>query len=123
MLPGPRAQRFAHGQLLVTEPVILKKERVGTLYLRANYQRTFYQLVDQFRFAFGGSAGRRLADHQHCLRYAAGIAVLQCDGDPQFDAILRALTTALIKKTDRTGNTKKLCEKPQALVAPYATAG
>lgn len=43
--PPPRQQRFVAGQLLVTEPVILKRERIGTLYLRADYRRTFLQLL------------------------------------------------------------------------------
>jgi len=43
--PPPGEQRFAGGYLLVTQPVILKKERIGTLYLRANYKTTFRQLL------------------------------------------------------------------------------
>jgi PAS domain S-box-containing protein len=43
--PPAGEQRFAGGHLLVTQPVILKREQVGTLYLRSNYQRTFRQLL------------------------------------------------------------------------------
>jgi PAS domain S-box-containing protein len=43
--PPAGEQRFAEGYLLVTQPVILKKEQIGTLYLRANYQKTFRQLL------------------------------------------------------------------------------
>jgi PAS domain S-box-containing protein len=41
--------KLAGGQMLVTEPVILKgkvkQEQVGTLYLRSDYQKTFNQLL------------------------------------------------------------------------------
>jgi PAS domain S-box-containing protein len=37
--------RFVGGQLLVSQPVIVKGEQLGTLYLRSDYQRTFRQLV------------------------------------------------------------------------------
>ncbi len=37
--------RFNGEQLLVTQPVVVKKEQVGTLYLRSDYRRTFLQLV------------------------------------------------------------------------------
>ena len=43
--PRPRESRFADGHLLLTEPVMLKDERVGTLYLRMDYQRTFRSLL------------------------------------------------------------------------------
>jgi PAS domain S-box-containing protein len=43
--PPVGEQRFVGGHLLVTEPVILKKEQIGTLYLRSNYQKTFRQLL------------------------------------------------------------------------------
>jgi len=39
-----RAGEFVNGQLLVTQPVKLKGEWVGTLYLRSDYQRTFLGL-------------------------------------------------------------------------------
>jgi PAS domain S-box-containing protein len=45
LFPPPGSQLFADGQLLVTEPVIVKRERMGTLYLRADYQSTVYKLV------------------------------------------------------------------------------
>ncbi len=37
--------RFVGGNLLVTQPVRLKGEWVGTLYVRSDYQRTFLELV------------------------------------------------------------------------------
>jgi PAS domain S-box-containing protein len=43
--PPPGQQRFVGGDLLVTESVILRREPVGTLYLRADYHRTFLQLL------------------------------------------------------------------------------
>ena len=43
--PPAGQHRFTGGQLLVTQPVILKGERVGTLCLRSDYQRTFLQLL------------------------------------------------------------------------------
>jgi PAS domain S-box-containing protein len=43
--PPPGQFRFAGGQLLVTQPVKLKRERVGTLYLRSDYRRTFLELL------------------------------------------------------------------------------
>jgi PAS domain S-box-containing protein len=52
LLPQARSQyppvgqlRFVGGDLLVTQPVILKGEAVGTLYLRSNYQLTFLELL------------------------------------------------------------------------------
>ena len=43
--PPPGEHRFLDGHLLLTQPVLLKKERVGTLYLRTDYHRTFLQLL------------------------------------------------------------------------------
>ena len=43
--PLPGELRFAGGQLLITQPVIQKHERLGTLYLRSDYQRTFSELI------------------------------------------------------------------------------
>jgi PAS domain S-box-containing protein len=43
--PPPGASRFAAGQLLLTQPVLLKRDRIGILYLRSDYQRTFLQLL------------------------------------------------------------------------------
>ena len=43
--PAPGSSRFAGGQLLVTQPVKWKGERVGMLYLRADYRRTFLELL------------------------------------------------------------------------------
>jgi PAS domain S-box-containing protein len=43
--PPAGESRFVGGQLLVTQPVKVKRERVGTLYLRADYRRTFLELL------------------------------------------------------------------------------
>src|SRR5215472_12607655 len=43
--PPQGTSRFAHGQLLLTQPVMLKRDQVGTLYLRSDYQRTFLRLL------------------------------------------------------------------------------
>src|ERR1017187_6863249 len=40
-----RAADFVGGQMLVTQPVQLNGEWLGTLYLRSDYQRTFWNLV------------------------------------------------------------------------------
>jgi PAS domain S-box-containing protein len=43
--PPAGEHRFTGGHLLLTRPVVLKNERVGTLYLRTDYRRTFLQLL------------------------------------------------------------------------------
>jgi len=43
--PPPGEYRFHDGHLLLTQPVMLKRERVGTLYLRTDYHRTFLELL------------------------------------------------------------------------------
>jgi PAS domain S-box-containing protein len=43
--PAQETSRFARGQLLLTQPVMLKRDQVGTLYLRSDYQRTFLELL------------------------------------------------------------------------------
>ena len=43
--PPPGQSRFVGGQLLTTQPVIQKHDHLGTLYLRSDYQRTFWELV------------------------------------------------------------------------------
>lgn len=43
--PPAGKYRFLGGYLLVTQPVKLKGERVGTLYLRSDYHRTFLELL------------------------------------------------------------------------------
>jgi len=48
--PPPRRSRFAGGDLLLTQPVILENKPVGTLYLRANFQRTFLKLLEFYAF-------------------------------------------------------------------------
>ncbi len=42
--PPPGETRFLGGQLLITQSVIQKHERLGTLYLRSDYQGTFGQI-------------------------------------------------------------------------------
>jgi PAS domain S-box-containing protein len=43
--PPPGESRFVAGQLLNTQPVLVKQERVGTLYLRSDYRQTFFRLL------------------------------------------------------------------------------
>ena len=43
--PVAGTSKFVHGQLLLAQPVKLKRDRVGTLYLRSDYQGTFLQLL------------------------------------------------------------------------------
>jgi PAS domain S-box-containing protein len=43
--PPAGEYRFTGGQLLVTQPIKVKKELVGTLYLRSDYKRTFLELL------------------------------------------------------------------------------
>jgi PAS domain S-box-containing protein len=43
--PAMGQSLFTNGQLLITQPVNLKGERVGTLYLRSDYQKTFLELL------------------------------------------------------------------------------
>lgn len=43
--PPAGAHRFIGGDLLLTQPVRLKGERIGTLYLRSDYRRTFLELL------------------------------------------------------------------------------
>jgi PAS domain S-box-containing protein len=43
--PPPGQSQFVGGQLLTAQTVIQKNERLGTLYLRSDYQRTFWELV------------------------------------------------------------------------------
>jgi PAS domain S-box-containing protein len=43
--PPPGESRFTGDYLLLTQPVVLKGERVGTLYLRTDYQRSFLELL------------------------------------------------------------------------------
>jgi PAS domain S-box-containing protein len=43
--PPQGTSRFAGGQLLLTQPVMLKRDQVGALYLRSDYQRTFLRLL------------------------------------------------------------------------------
>jgi PAS domain S-box-containing protein len=43
--PPPGESRFVRGELLTSQPVLLKQELVGTLYLRSDYERTFLELL------------------------------------------------------------------------------
>ena len=43
--PPPGGSAFVNGQLLATRWVIQKHERLGKLYLRSDYQRTFWELL------------------------------------------------------------------------------
>ncbi|HMJ89719.1 MAG TPA: PAS domain-containing protein, partial [Candidatus Acidoferrum sp.] len=45
LFPSPGENRFFDGYLLLTESVVVKNERVGTLYMRMDYQRTFRELL------------------------------------------------------------------------------
>ena len=46
--PAAGKYRFTGGQLLVTQTINLKGERVGILYLRSDYQRTFLALLEVY---------------------------------------------------------------------------
>jgi len=52
--PPAGQQRFVRGELLVTQPVYLKREIIGTLYLRADYQKTFRQLLGLYGWVILG---------------------------------------------------------------------
>jgi PAS domain S-box-containing protein len=43
--PSPGTSKFDDDHLLLTEPVVLKGDRIGTLYLRADYRATFVDLL------------------------------------------------------------------------------
>src|SRR5664280_2628851 len=43
--PPTGEYRFTDGHLLLTQPVVLNREQIGTLYLRSNYQQTFLKLL------------------------------------------------------------------------------
>ncbi len=45
---------FTQGNLLLTQPALLNRERVGTLYLQANYHQTFLKLVSIYAFVVLG---------------------------------------------------------------------
>jgi PAS domain S-box-containing protein len=48
--PPARTTRFSGGELLLTKPVMLDGQQVGTLYLRSNFQRTFLKLMGFYAF-------------------------------------------------------------------------
>jgi signal transduction histidine kinase len=52
--PPAGEYRFDDGHLLLTQPVILKNEQVGTLYLRTDYQRTFLELLGFYAQVIAG---------------------------------------------------------------------
>lgn len=52
--PPPGQSRFLAGQLLVTQPVNLKRDQIGVLYLRSDYQRTFMQLLGAYGLVVAG---------------------------------------------------------------------
>lgn len=52
--PPSGEARFTGEYLLLTQPVVLKGERVGTLYLRTDYQRTFLELLGFYGLVIAG---------------------------------------------------------------------
>jgi PAS domain S-box-containing protein len=52
--PPAGQHRFVGGQLLVTQPIEWKRERVGTLYLRSDYQRTLLNLLGFYGLVVAG---------------------------------------------------------------------
>ena len=52
--PPTGESRFVRGELLVTQPVKLKGEQVGTLYLRCDYQQTFLHLLGFYGLVVAG---------------------------------------------------------------------
>ncbi|HEY5069785.1 MAG TPA: CHASE sensor domain-containing protein, partial [Candidatus Acidoferrum sp.] len=52
--PPPGEPRFIGEYLLLTQPVVLKGEQVGTLYLRSNYQQTFLKLLTFYSLVIAG---------------------------------------------------------------------
>ena len=52
--PSPGEPRLEHGQLLVTQPVKLKQEQVGVLYLRSDYRHTFLALLSFYGWVVAG---------------------------------------------------------------------
>jgi PAS domain S-box-containing protein len=52
--PPSGEPRFIGGYLLLTQPVDLIGEQVGTLYLRSNYQQTFLKLLTFYCLVIGG---------------------------------------------------------------------
>jgi hypothetical protein len=54
--PPPGEYRFISGHLLFVQPVILKQDRVGTLYLRTDYRRTFLELLGFYGQVIAGAS-------------------------------------------------------------------
>jgi PAS domain S-box-containing protein len=52
--PPVGGYRFTGGHLLLTQPVVLNREQIGTLYLRSNYQQTFLKLLGFYVFVILG---------------------------------------------------------------------
>jgi PAS domain S-box-containing protein len=52
--PSPGEPRLEHGELLVTQPITLKREQVGILYLRSDYRHTFLALLSFYGWVVAG---------------------------------------------------------------------
>ena len=52
--PPPGQFHFTRDYLLVTQPVLLKGERIGTLYLRTDYRQTFLELLGFYGLVIAG---------------------------------------------------------------------
>ena len=52
--PPAGQHHFRAGQLMLTQPVVLKNERVGTLYLRTDYNRTLSELLGFYGWVVAG---------------------------------------------------------------------
>ncbi len=52
--PSAGEHRFTKGNLLLTQPVELLKEQIGTLYLRSNYRETFLKLLGFYALVIFG---------------------------------------------------------------------
>jgi len=51
--PGHRQAEFVNGQLLVSQPIVMRGEWVGTLYMRSDYQSTFLELLKFYGLVIG----------------------------------------------------------------------
>ena len=52
--PQPGTFRFSAGHLLFTQPVEVQKDRLGTLYLHMDYERTFQELITYYEKIIAG---------------------------------------------------------------------
>ena len=57
LFPPAGQDRFVAGQLLVTQPVNLKGDRIGTFYLRSDYRSTFLELLRFYGLMVAGITG------------------------------------------------------------------